>query len=71
MSVLSGHENVDDRVSAGAQIYKNVAEKKPEVMRWISNNLRKVNFRMYKDSWTLKYFVGSKSKKDYVSIVPA
>ena len=39
LSVLRGHEDVDDGVGAGAEIDQDVAQQEPEVVRGISDNL--------------------------------
>ena len=39
LSVLCGHQDVDDGVGAGAEIDQDVAQQEPEVVRGISNNL--------------------------------
>ena len=40
LSVLRGHEDVDDGVGARAQVDQDVAQQEPEVVRRIANNLR-------------------------------
>ena len=42
LSVLRGHEDVDDGVGAGAQIDQDVAHQKPKVMRRIPDNLENI-----------------------------
>ena len=39
LSVLCGHQDVDDRVGAGAEIDQYVAQQEPEVVGGISDNL--------------------------------
>ena len=39
LSVLCGHQDVDDGVGAGAEIDQDVAQQEPEVVRGISDNL--------------------------------
>ena len=39
LSVLRGHEDVDDGVGAGAEIDQDVAQQEPEVVRGVSDNL--------------------------------
>ena len=40
LSVLRGHEDVDDGVGARAQVDQDVAQQEPEVVRRITNNLK-------------------------------
>ena len=44
LSILCGHEDVDDWVCAGAQVDQDVAQQKPEVVRRVSNNLDNNNY---------------------------
>ena len=39
LSVLCGHQDVDDGVGTGAEIDQDVAQEEPEVVRGISHNL--------------------------------
>ena len=39
LSVFCGHQDVDDRVGAGAEIDQYVAQQEPEVVGGISDNL--------------------------------
>ena len=39
LSVLCGHQDVDDGVGAGAEIDQDVAQQEPEMVRGISDNL--------------------------------
>ena len=42
LSVLCGHQDVDDGVGAGAEIDQDVAQEEPEVVRGISDNLEQI-----------------------------
>ena len=42
LSVLCGHQDVDDGVGAGAEIDQDVAQQEPEVVRGISHNLKEI-----------------------------
>merc|ERR550517_1953628 len=59
LSVLRGHEDVDDGVGAGAEIDQDVAQQEPEVVRGIADNL-------YNSYWEITDKKADKDDKNHL-----